>query len=120
MSEQIFNTRIIHKHDTEANWNKAVNFIPKQGELIVYDSDENCNYQRIKIGDGVTNVNSLPFVNIQVDWDQADNTKLDYIKNKPDENDALELLMEMNLIEPVADEDGSIYTDENGAMYTII
>mgnify|MGYP004629050933 CR=1 FL=1 len=34
-------TRIIHKHDTEENWKKATNFIPKQGELIVYDIDSN-------------------------------------------------------------------------------
>jgi len=29
MDEKMFNTRIIHKHDTQANWEKAVNFIPK-------------------------------------------------------------------------------------------
>ena len=61
MSEKNINTRIIHKHDTEANWNLATNFIPKQGELIVYDKDSTYNYERFKIGDGVTNVNSLPF-----------------------------------------------------------
>ena len=61
MSEQIFNTRIVHKHDTEANWNKAVNFIPKAGELIVYDTDENYNYTRTKVGDGISNINALPF-----------------------------------------------------------
>lgn len=62
MSEQIFNTRIVHKHDTEANWNKAINFIPKAGELIIYDPDENYVYSRIKIGDGVTIVTNLPFI----------------------------------------------------------
>lgn len=61
MNEKMFNTRIIHKHDTEANWAKALNFIPKQGELIVYDVDENYNYERIKIGDGTTKINGLPF-----------------------------------------------------------
>lgn len=62
MNEQIFNTRIIHKHDTEANWSKATNFIPKQGELIVYDIDSEHNYSRIKIGDGVKTVINLPFI----------------------------------------------------------
>ena len=38
----------------------------------------------------------------------------------PDEDDAFALLLEMNLIEPVTNEDGSIYTNENGAMYTIV
>lgn len=160
MSEQIFNTRIVHKHDTEANWNKAVNFIPKQGEIIVYDIDSTYTYERFKIGDGETLVNSLPFVddalrsslesqikevdnkviavgnlvgnesvsnqineallNSQADWNQIDNTQPDFIKNKPDEDDAIELLIEMNIVEPVVSENGSIYTDENDAIYTII
>lgn len=56
------NARIVHKHDTEENWLKASNFTPKQGEFIVYDVDSTHTYQRFKIGDGVTNVNDLPFV----------------------------------------------------------
>ena len=32
-------TRIRHKHDTEANWAKATGFIHMLGELIVYDPD---------------------------------------------------------------------------------
>ena len=59
--EKQLNGRIIHKHDTEVNWLKAIGFTPKQSELIVYDIDENYNYQRIKIGDGIHNVNELPF-----------------------------------------------------------
>lgn len=62
MAEKIFNTRIVHKHDIEANWQLAVNFIPKQGELIVYDPDENFSYPRIKIGDGEKTVSALDFV----------------------------------------------------------
>ena len=62
MAEKNFNNvRIVNKHDTETNWQKATGFIPKQGELIVYDIDENYDYERIKIGDGVQNVNDLPF-----------------------------------------------------------
>lgn len=54
-------TRIVHKHDTELNWN-SVDFTPKQGEIIIYDIDENYNYERMKIGDGITKVVSLPFI----------------------------------------------------------
>lgn len=61
MSEKNINTRIIHKHDTEINWSKATNFIPKKGEIIIYDKDNNYNYERIKVGDGATLVNNLPF-----------------------------------------------------------
>lgn len=61
MAEKTLNSRIIHKHDVESNWNKATNFIPKQGEIIVYDIDETHDYERFKIGDGVTVVTTLPF-----------------------------------------------------------
>ena len=61
MSEKTLKTRIIHKHDTEAHWNLAENFIPKQGELIVYDIDDTHTYERFKIGDGKTLVSALPF-----------------------------------------------------------
>ena len=60
-NQKNINTRIIHKHDIEANWLLAANFTPKQGEIIVYDIDENHTYQRFKIGDGNSNVNILPF-----------------------------------------------------------
>lgn len=63
MANQEFYSRIIHKHDAEENWIKAVNFIPKQGEIIIYDVDNNYGYERLKVGDGVTNVNVLPFIN---------------------------------------------------------
>ena len=55
------NIRVINKHDIEANWLKAVNFTPKKGEIIIYDADENYEYQRMKIGDGTTLVSDLPF-----------------------------------------------------------
>jgi hypothetical protein len=60
MTEKNIKSRIIHKHDTEADWLKS-RLIPKQGEIVVYDIDENHNYERFKIGDGKTNVNALPF-----------------------------------------------------------
>ena len=60
--------RITIKHDIEENWNKAVNFTPLPGELIIYDGViENGQYiqkPRFKIGDGVHKVSELPFANI--------------------------------------------------------
>jgi hypothetical protein len=61
MAEKTLKSRIIHKHDTAANWLKATTFVPKQGEIIVYDIDADYSYERFKIGDGKTTVNSLPF-----------------------------------------------------------
>ena len=56
-------TRIINKHDVQANWDKdVVTFVPEQGEIIVYDADASFSYERIKIGDGVHVPKDLPFI----------------------------------------------------------
>ena len=72
MAEKTINSRIIHKHDIETNWLKAINFIPQQGEIIVYDIDENYDYERIKIGDGITNINQLPFSDEEIPMSTID------------------------------------------------
>lgn len=61
MAEKKTIGRIGHKHDIEANWKAAVGFVPLNGELIIYDPDDTYKYKRFKFGDGVTNVNDLPF-----------------------------------------------------------
>jgi hypothetical protein len=76
LSTKAVTTRIQHKHDLEVNWLKAVNFVPMQGELIIYDAEVDANgqtltlptgrttpytYERFKIGDGKTTVSNLPF-----------------------------------------------------------
>lgn len=73
MAEKNIKSRIVHKHGIESNWSKATNFIPKQGEIIIYDIDSNHSYERIKIGDGTTKVNNLPF---------ADANKVDKVSGK--------------------------------------
>ena len=60
--EKVLKTRIVNKHDTEANWLKATTFVPKAGELILYDPDSTHDYTRIKIGDGSLKVSALPFL----------------------------------------------------------
>lgn len=64
MSTKTINTRVINKHDVEANWNKAVNFVPLKGEIIVYEKDDTHTTARFKIGDGTTKVTELPFSSI--------------------------------------------------------
>lgn len=61
MADNILSARIMHLHDIEANWSKYPEFVPKRGEVIVYDKDETHNYQRTKIGDGETSIINLPF-----------------------------------------------------------
>ena len=58
MANKTFQGRIIQKHDTKANWDKATNFVPLKGEIIVYD-----DLKKIKIGDGATKVGNLAFIN---------------------------------------------------------
>ena len=88
MSDTVIKSRFINKHDIEENWIKAGNaanpFIPKQGELIVYDdryTDKSgeiiivADNVRFKIGDGVNNVNNLPSIamdDIYVTFDNGD------------------------------------------------
>lgn len=70
-NQVIIKGRQIQKHDTEANWKKAVNFAPLLGEIIVYDPDETHPYPRYKTGiwDGKSTktdamlINNLPFAN---------------------------------------------------------
>lgn len=66
---------------------------------------------------GVTVGTTLP----KPDFKQDDPSKGDYIKNKPKitTDDAIEIAVETGLISPVAAEDGSIYTDENGVLYSL-
>jgi len=74
----IINTRIQSKHDTTENWNKASGFIPKAGEIIIYDDyeiktqpveiqgevvNETIWIPNIKVGTGNAYVQDLPFVN---------------------------------------------------------
>ena len=53
------------------------------------------------------------------DWDQTDEAQADFIKNKPNEDDALAILLEMGFINPVVASDGSVFTDNNGALYSL-
>ena len=61
MSENRLYTRIIQKHDTEAQWNLNPDLIPLKGELIIYDADETTLVPRFKVGDGITRIVELPF-----------------------------------------------------------
>lgn len=92
MATNTIKTRIQLKNDTEAHWNLAVNFVPKEGEVIIYSADDTHPFSRLKVGDGNTTVSNLPFIDAAtlngikmefgstVEW-QA---RLNYIPNKGD------------------------------------
>lgn len=64
MAEKNLNTRMQQKIDTTENWGKAVNFVPKKGEIIVYSDGGGTGVPKIKVGDGTTKVGSLKFITV--------------------------------------------------------
>lgn len=89
-TKEIF-TRIINKHDLEVNWLANGDFVPLNGELIIYDSEISADgaildlpanrtvpytYSRLKVGNGYNTINDLPFVN-----DTAFGMTLEELKN---------------------------------------
>lgn len=65
-------TRIQSKNGTEAEWDLATNFIPLKGEVVIYNTDEENIFPRIKIGDGETPVTQLPFANEEISDSEID------------------------------------------------
>ena len=77
MAQKTLKTRVVNKHDIEANWNLATSFYPMKGEVIVYDAETaddrlpegrttRITYERMKIGDGVNLPIDLPFVDEEI------------------------------------------------------
>lgn len=61
MSEKQISARTQQKIDLTANWEKATNFVPKKGEIIVYSDGGGTGIPKMKVGDGATKVGSLKF-----------------------------------------------------------
>ena len=100
--------RQVQKHDIEVNWIKAGNatnpFIPLKGEIIIYDSEVDnegnilelpegreiaYDYARMKIGDGIHNINELPFSSKRLfEEGAANNSVLQVINPDKDEVEA--------------------------------
>ena len=53
------------KIESAQDWEKAINFVPKKEQIIIYDGvKKDGKYvipPRIKVGDGIHTVNNLPF-----------------------------------------------------------
>ena len=61
MSEKQISARTQQKIDLTANWEKATNFVPKKGEIIIYSDGGGAGIPKMKVGDGATKVGSLKF-----------------------------------------------------------
>jgi len=74
---------IQNRRDTAEQW-ELINPVLAQGEIGIELYGE--GNDKFKIGDAITPWNDLAYAQldqIQSDWNQLDNTKSDYIKNKP-------------------------------------
>ena len=64
----------------------------------------------------------LPQNSVQSDWNQNDETKADYIKNKPSiatNDDAMDLLSEIGIIEPITNSNGEILISASNEIYSL-
>lgn len=118
-------TRIQLKSDTEANWNKAGpkegsnGFVPLSGELIVYTADATHPFCRLKVGDGVTNVVDLPFIDAgTINGEEVEIVKLEHYSDRPlaGSSDKLYIDLETNRIYHYAP--GSGYSQLSNFNYT--
>lgn len=92
-NEKRVRTKVIFKHELEVDWLKST-YVPQQGELVVYDievdaegntltrdgvpclpSNRSTPYtqQRQKLGDGIHNINELPFTDASFVGGREDN-----------------------------------------------
>lgn len=64
----------------------------------------------------------LPQNSVQSDWNQNDETKADYIKNKPSiatNDDAMDFLSEIGIIEPITNSNGEILISASNEIYSL-
>ena len=62
----------------------------------------------------------IPQNSVQSDWNQNDETKADYIKNKPSiatNDDAMDFLAEIGIIEPITNSNGEILISPSNEIY---
>jgi hypothetical protein len=94
MEEKHFKVKVIHKCETAADWERS-SYVPAEGEIVTYKIDEQHNYERLKLGDGVHAVKDLPFV--------TDEGFRDFILERPTEG-----------LEYILSEDGTYYICDGG------
>ena len=81
------------------------------GYWMIWDTDK-CAYVE----------SELPQNSAQSDWNQNDETKADYIKNKPSiatNDDVMDLLAEIGIIEPITNSNGEILISASNEIYSL-
>lgn len=61
MIDNTISMRLAQAYDTEENWSKTT-FTPARGEIIFFAPDDTHGNLRMKVGDGNTPLERLPFI----------------------------------------------------------
>ena len=124
-SNNTIKTRIQLKSDTEANWNKAGpkegsnGFVPLSGELIVYIPDATHPFSRLKVGDGITNVVNLPFIDSgTLNGNETEIVKLERFTDFPSPGSRDKLYVDLSTSK-IYHYSGSGYTQLSNFEYSI-
>jgi len=89
---KVIRGRVQSKRDTTENWNATTNFIPLDGEIIVYTDYYGENTPAIKVGDGKTIVQELGLLGFEPKWD---NFPIQFISDLSE--DGLENVLYINI-----------------------
>jgi Tfp pilus assembly protein FimT len=105
-----------YSHDG-INWTNEYNCLIKNEKVVTEQVRE------LILGDtAVSEQIGTAIESSKADWNQADETAADYIKNKPEiatDEDIMDLLSEIGAVEPVTTSDGSVLTNSTGEIYTL-
>lgn len=115
--DKYYNVRVQLMSDSEQNWEKKENFIPYEGEVIVYND---AKYPRLKIGNGLTPLKELEFLSaedtkVKAGWyGQNSNTSLasggefTIPKIKVDKKGKVQEIQNVQLYLPTIGSDGQV------------
>lgn len=118
-----------------AKVNKQIKEINRTSDLIIDTKADNVSYDKdtgdlqlmangkligSKINIGLQNSDSIITNDkfLEMMSFKADRNEV-VLKSEIEEIDAIEIVADMGLVSPIAAEDGSIYTDENGVLYSL-
>lgn len=105
------------------DYNDCPILIAANSSFVFFGTSDTATSHTLKIIEdldlGEISVDSRYVAHLQADWNEENQDNVSFIKNKPTADDALALLAEVGMIDPIVDANGSIYTEENNVIYTL-
>ena len=95
------------------------NMSPGSSAAVLFTEQNLTENQKNQARKNIDTISTNDLELSMADWSQDDENASNYIKNKPTEDDALELVIEMGLVDPISDENNVIFTNENNLIYTL-